>query len=311
MKNTRRLLFSAVAVALLVFSIQIPYAIAHRWQYITSAQARQLKFDHAFHKTTAGLSCDACHPLAAKSTSGRDDLLPRHAQCSDCHSVDKPGDCQVCHLSSSPSLSPRVAQYSPKFSHQQHVSPGKVQCEVCHKDLDSKYESSRMGHFPDMATCMDCHRERLVSNECSQCHEPKDDLVPPDHRNDWMRLHGLASVESEARCATCHNIAEYCQGCHQGDPILNPHPRDYAFRHGQDAHLSDSRCGVCHEDRSFCNECHAAMNILPADHFTAGWLTASGGKHADEAKFDLESCMSCHETPGQPPICARCHGGDR
>jgi hypothetical protein len=70
------------------------------------------------------------------------------------------------------------------------------------------------------------------------------------------------------------------------------------------------QCGTCHEDRSFCNECHASMNILPANHYRPGWVTASGGKHSDEAEFDLESCMSCHEAPGQQPICARCHGND-
>lgn len=310
MKSTRFLIYFCAAVALLVLSIQIPNALGRKWQRVTSAETRQLKFDHAFHKTNAGLACDACHASASKSGTGRDDLLPAHAQCTDCHSVDKPGECRVCHFSDTPSLSPRVSGYSPKFSHQRHVGPAAIQCEVCHKDLDSKYESTLAGHFPNMAACMDCHRERLVSNECSKCHEPTENLVPADHRNDWMRLHGLASAESEARCATCHNIAEDCQGCHQGDPIVNPHPRDYVFKHGQDAHLSDLRCGTCHEERSFCNECHTAMNILPANHFRPGWVTASGGKHADEAQFDLESCMACHETHGRQPICARCHGDE-
>jgi len=145
--------------------------------------------------------------------------------------------------------------------------------------------------------------------ECKTCHLPGEELKPDDHNAMWKQTHGIASASANANCAMCHQSGTKldCQACHQGDAVINPHPRNYMSSHGQDAHMSDMRCGTCHEQRSFCLDCHRDMNILPADHFRTGFVTSSGGTHSEAAEFDLESCMSCHDTPNVEPTCARCH----
>ncbi|MBU0507788.1 hypothetical protein KKH27_02980 [bacterium] len=296
----------AIACAAILGALLISGAASPRTAAQTSAEMRGLIFHHGLH-TQQGLECSACHNAQA-STIGRDDLLPAHANCSDCHDVEEKAGCGLCHRAENPKLSPRVGDYSPKFSHQRHVEAGKLECAVCHADLDAPLAEGKIGNYPGMAECMDCHAARRVKNECMTCHLATEDLIPLDHKLDWINHHGVAA-NTEAACAQCHK-SDDCQKCHSGDPVFMPHPRNYMSRHGQDAHLSDVSCSVCHDERDFCTSCHRQMNVLPVDHFKPGWATpppSDGGTHSEQALFDLESCMACHDTPGEQPVCARCH----
>ncbi len=312
MKHLSQSLFALLAAACLILAAMPGGTQAKKqWPLVSSAESRQLKFSHKLHVDENGQACEVCHANATASTSGFDDLLPTHAECATCHEVDDQNECSKCHLSASPSLSPRVNSYSEKFDHARHADKAELECSACHTDLDGGLPANSVGHLPNMAQCMSCHEQKLVKNECATCHMPYENLKPRDHENDWTHFHGAAAEVPGANCAMCHSaqtVANDCQSCHQGDPVLNPHPRNYVFRHGQDAHLSDMRCGECHEQRNFCSECHTAMNILPANHFKPGWVSASGGSHGEEAEFDLESCMSCHDRPATEPVCASCHG---
>ena len=268
-----------------------------------AAERRGLIFDHDKH-AQQGFECLACHD-AQKSTTGRDDLLPGHDICNQCHEIEIENECATCHRNPEPRLSPRVKDYSPKFSHERHNVAAKIECTICHTGLDAPIPDDKLGSFPKMAECMECHTTRRVKNECLTCHAATDDLQPADHKLDWLNHHGIAA-SGESECAQCHKTDD-CQKCHSGDPVFNPHPRNYISRHGQDAHLSDISCSVCHDQRDYCVSCHRQMNVLPADHFKPGWVTAGGGAHSEQASFDLESCMACHDTPGLQPTCARCH----
>ncbi|HEY3295560.1 MAG TPA: cytochrome c3 family protein [bacterium] len=277
-----------------------------------SATRRELKFSHGFHQEQ-GITCDQCHVNAKTSATGKDDLLPGHAQCSQCHDVQKTTECSTCHLSQAPKPSARIVDYSPKFSHQRHIEQGKLECTLCHTNLDSALTPHQMGHGPNMGECMTCHDQQLVKNDCSTCHLPTDKLKPEDHNLNWVYRHGMAaSSMTDVRCMMCHNTnqnaAMDCNRCHNGDQITNPHPRDYVTRHGADAHLSDVQCNVCHEV-SYCNDCHAQRQLVPPSHFKPNWANrTTGGDHKDRAEFDLESCMSCHDRPNAEPVCVQCHG---
>jgi hypothetical protein len=277
----------------------------------TAAQRRGLNFSHTLHVEANSVDCATCHGVAAKSQSGNDNLLPGHLQCVECHDVETANGCAMCHLSATPKEQPAISDYSPKFGHIRHVEKAKLTCGDCHKDLDKPLDADHRGHFPKMADCLACHDQRKATTECSACHTSDDSRKPQDHLVNWLNRHGAAaSMAEEQQCNQCHghsNIVE-CQSCHTGDPVFFPHPRNYIARHGQDAHLSDLRCATCHEQREFCNECHRQNNVLPSGHFRPGWVTTDGGEHSTEAGFDLESCMSCHESPSSEPICARCHG---
>ena len=260
------------------------------------------------------MECAACHVGMEQSASGLTNLLPGHPQCAECHDVQATTNCTMCHTSADPKPVAPITEYSIRFSHCDHLVRGKLECATCHQNLDQPLEVDRVGHFPNMAECMTCHDQRQVKNECLTCHTSEERLIPKDHVVTWLQQHGaVASFEEESRCLTCHgqpkSPAKDCQSCHNGDQIFFPHPRNYIARHGQDAHLSDLRCMTCHETQSDCNSCHRQMNVLPADHFRPGWVSGNeGGEHGTQAQFDLESCMSCHDSPKQEPVCARCHG---
>jgi len=259
-------------------------------------------FKHGQH---TDLDCAHCHSGVANSVAGTDNLLPTWNACSECHSeADVANKGIALGEQKDGFVFKYIADYSPIFRHKRHLENAKLECAACHTNLDEA-----VNHFPRMADCMKCHSERAVAMECNTCHLPGERLKPENHNVLWVQRHGGASMDLNANCTMCHASGSDldCQSCHQGDAVINPHPRNFLNSHGQDAHLSDMRCGTCHEQRSFCLDCHRDMNVLPNDHFRPGFVTPNGGTHGESAEFDLESCMSCHDTPNSEPTCARCH----
>ena len=278
----------------------------------TSAQFRGLNFSHTLHVETNGMECSACHGAVERSNYGGDHHLPSHAQCMECHDVETSNACGTCHLNASPAPQPKMTEFSPKFSHLRHVQNAKLECAQCHANLDAPLTEGRTGHFPHMNDCMECHDQRGTENECATCHMPQETLTPKDHALNWLNKHGaIASAEDETSCNQCHGRSQVvsCQSCHTGDQVFFPHPRNYIARHAQDARLSDLNCATCHDRQDDCNACHRQLNVIPGGHFKPGWVNRTdGGDHRDQAQFELESCMSCHDTPQQAPTCIRCHG---
>lgn len=299
----KRFIFLILSCAVIVVFIVGRFAVAK------PERAAPPAFSHAVH-IEQGLECSACHVGVETSKAGTDNLMPKWSACADCHehndlagkgiALGEPYDGFILKV---------ISDYSPGFGHQRHLSNAKLACTACHNNLDEPISAKQSGRFPTMSECMDCHVTRAVAMECNTCHLPGEKLVPDDHAVMWDQRHGIEAAAANANCSMCHISGSKldCQSCHQGDAVFNPHPKNYLSRHGHDAHLSDFRCGTCHEQRSFCVDCHAQMNILPADHFRPGFLTATGGRHAEAAEFDLESCMSCHDTPRREPTCVRCH----
>jgi hypothetical protein len=301
----------------LTILLTLCFAAAQAWsapKTSTMAEQRGLIFSHTLHVESNGLDCATCHVGVEKSRTGGDNLLAGHSQCAACHDVAAPSTCTMCHLSATPAPQPPISDYSAKFGHLTHVASAKLECAACHQDLDTPAAADHRGHFPSMSECMACHEQHQVSTACATCHTSTENLKPRDHLVNWLNSHGTeASLEQESRCNQCHNRigskAPDCQNCHNGDPVVSPHPRNYMSRHGQDAHLTDVTCTVCHEGLDDCNTCHREMNVYPSNHQRAGWaIPGEGGEHTSEAAADLESCMSCHETPGHDPVCVRCHG---
>jgi hypothetical protein len=304
-------LFVPLALSLALVTVVVAGSASRQ----TVAQRHQLNFSHKFHVEDNGVDCQSCHTTVAKSVTGRDDLLPGHTQCAECHDIQAPDNCAMCHSSATPKerYGARITDYSALFNHQVHLDKAKLACTVCHQNLDQPLPSDEVGHLPGMPQCMTCHEQRNASLECATCHTPDESVTPQDHLVNWLTRHGAeGAAEQDSRCAMCHgriaSPAPDCQSCHNGDQVFFPHPRNYISRHGQDAHLSDLRCATCHDVQNDCNACHRQLNVLPAGHYRPGWVTSDGGEHSTQAQFDLESCMSCHDSPKQEPVCVRCHG---
>lgn len=259
---------------------------------------------HAKHLLNE-VPCETCHAGAAASHAGADDLLPKKEVCAGCHDVEAANECSMCHSRpEEPLSSPRQTATAQKFPHATHVERG-MSCAECHGETVGAEPQ-----IPEKALCRSCHETVSDGGDCAVCHAESEPLRPQSHSAGWTSFHAVEARVNSASCENCHTQKE-CQDCHAGDNVRpRVHPLSYRFGHAVDARAGELACASCHEDREFCSSCHAAERILPRDHSRADWvLSRSGGRHAEEGRFDIESCMSCHESGAESPVCADCHGG--
>lgn len=252
---------------------------------LAGKEETELKFSHKLHAIENEIECATCHATAGDSKSGTDNLMPDMEVCGACHDVEDVEQCNLCHSDpENPRAVPRVIDYFPIFSHRMHTYKG-MECVECHKAVIQKEEVEPY-ILPDQKNCQTCHQTKKVK--------------PKTHGAQYYHLHGDDAkgnsnmVDISQTCNVCHT-ERYCQYCHEGDNLDRvTHPLNYAFTHSLDARGKERECAVCHMERSFCEDCHRENMIAPHNHY-AGWaLVGSGGRHVDEARNDLENCMSCH-----------------
>ena len=264
----------------------------------------KLGFSHKIHVTDQELACLDCHTSAENSESGTDNLMPEKSVCLDCHdNSDIEGLEAVV----------KIENYSPKFSHKLHLE-NDVKCENCHVNMGQK-ETSFPKALPTMNDCQSCHSSKLVATDCYSCHLEGENLKPVSHTLDFRHNHALLArldakeMTANMNCSSCHTT-QFCQDCHEGENLDRlTHPLNYEFTHALDAMNKQNNCTTCHTDRQFCNDCHRENNVMPHNH-TIGWVNnfpEDGGRHAVEARNDLDACASCHENNAQV-ICQPCHG---
>jgi hypothetical protein len=309
------------------------------------AAQSQIKFSHKYHIKEVGAECATCHPAAATSKLASDNLASAHDQCAGCHQDQVTNECGYCHTDPQNIVARPAADRVVVFSHEKHLAMKDVACVTCHQGLDEA-ELSGAANMPTMATCNTCHDNVKATNTCENCHTDFVTLLPADHkRSDFLRTH-QAEVrigEMTTNCQTCHTDA-FCQQCHQGAGIKefmhkdaavepraktftkdspkrtvlqNVHDLNYRFNHAIDARSKASDCSSCHSLESFCGECHQAGGNIsqglfkPKSHMVPGFTTigrgSGGGVHAEEARRDIESCISCHDVEGKDPTCMTCH----
>jgi hypothetical protein len=252
------------------------------------------------------VECETCHGAAATSAAGTDNLLPTMDTCGACHDVADDTKCGTCHTNvAEPVAAARRVSAVQKFSHQTHLADG-MQCTGCHR-AGAAGEPS----IPEMARCRSCHETASALKDCEVCHAASEPLRPVSHAPDWKSLHGVDARLDGVSCESCHTQKD-CQDCHSGDNVRpRSHRLNFAFDHALEARGNELSCRTCHEDAQFCSSCHTAENVLPRNHSSADWVlgaSVGGGRHAEEARFDLESCVSCHAGGESAPVCADCHG---
>ena len=290
MKRTSILLFAVIFI--LTFA-----------SFVTS-QDVEIKFSHNFHVQDVEAECLACHALAEESVNAADNLLPDMETCYNCHDEDT--ECSTCHKDPDNAVEyPRIAAYISKFPHAKHLAQ-EIDCATCHSGVE-KSENILDAHLPSMDTCQSCHQDIEKDSYCIDCHSPKKDLQPLDHKMDWAKAHGVSSQLTQD-CKKCHTENQ-CLDCHQGDNLdRKVHPLNFINNHSLSAKGNKDNCYTCHEELSFCSDCHRQELILPRSHSTAGWSNSkTGGRHAREAKMDLDQCLSCHNDTVSEPICVQCH----
>lgn len=132
-------------------------------------------YSHALHLTEAGMDCVECHigvETQLKAT------LPSIKRCKSCHTKSKtgsPDEALVVEAVISGTEIPwnRIYELPDHvfFSHRRHVKSGKVSCTVCHGEMEKLTEPATGPLKPfTMDTCMSCHDNKSISNDCLTCH---------------------------------------------------------------------------------------------------------------------------------------------
>ena len=138
------------------------------------APAQPIKFSHAVHAGQNKTDCNYCHYTARTSkTAG----IPAGSVCLNCHFLvrngTRSGATEIAKVlkaldDKKPVKWVRIYKLPDFvfFSHEQHVSAGKITCDACHGNVK---EMNRLYQVPDlsMGWCIDCHKTRKVnlSNE--------------------------------------------------------------------------------------------------------------------------------------------------
>ncbi len=219
--------------------------------------------------------------------------------------------------------------------------PAMQKCATCHR-LETSVQSEPARDTTKMAMAT-----TTAATACEACHTDLVTLLPRSHRvNNFIQEHKnparLGTVEN--KCATCHG-ENFCQECHDAANLVQNvklpanfhtpsapktsgndntkelivqkvHGLNYRFTHAIDAKGKESDCLTCHDQRTFCAECHSPNGIesnklTPVWHGGSSFVTigrgSGGGRHAQYARRDIESCATCHDTNGNDPSCTICH----
>ncbi len=135
----------------------------------------------------------------------------------------------------------------------------------------------------------------IESENCLQCHNPKNRKATPSH---GIKINHLIHLKNEIHCPICHNRVA--------------HPQEYKFdiTEKQDVVYEDNllmpHCMECHNGEKApreCEKCHTPdFELKPMNH-DKSWLS----KHGKQAQDDKEPCLLCH---WEKQFCINCHGMD-
>lgn len=278
------------------------------WRYLTGTQSKEaeyksptgLKFPHKRHLEES-LECTTCHPGAESSDNAG--FVSSIKKCGTCHDgidEEKPTEKHVSlyEKDGKPQFS-NVSKLDDgiKFSHKLHHDR-EIKCAECHRGIEDA-QAILTSFKLTMDDCINCHKSKNASTECSACH--KEDMKatkPASHMQNWKQNHGgvyrtgYDSSEVSSKCSLCHSDSS-CLACHQ---IERPRNHTDFWRtkgHGVNASFDRETCATCHRV-DFCVRCH--KETAPRSHVSS-WFPPTS-RH----------CYSCHIPGGTAEEgCAVCH----
>ena len=135
-----------------------------------------IAYNHKVHIDSAGLHCTDCHVHAGDMASAS---IPSLEVCQNCHSTEpiskSPEELKVLKYIAERKEIPWLRIYKVPdhvyFSHRRHVTGGKLECSACHGNVAEQTKPVSAPFLPvTMENCIDCHKQRKVSNDCLACH---------------------------------------------------------------------------------------------------------------------------------------------
>ncbi len=238
---------------------------------------REIIFSHERHNAMEGVECMNCHAGVDEVDMVTAANMPSMTTCNTCHNDKKATNtCESCHTNFTTLL---------PIDHQRSDFTRN------HRDL------TRLGSLT--TDCQTCHTETF----CQQCH------LNPELKSYAFGRQKDLTAEPSHKTSTKDSPKQTL--------LQNVHELNYRFTHGIDAKAKQADCQSCHSVQTFCAQCHEAggnitqLKFKPASHSVPGFTTlgrgSGGGLHAEEAKRDMESCISCHDVEGKDPTCMTCH----
>jgi hypothetical protein len=134
------------------------------------APKQPIAFSHKVHAGDLKLKCKMCHP---NSGSGETMQTVKSATCMQCHSAIKTDSPDIQKLAKGEIRWVRVYEIPSyvSFSHKTHLEAGSA-CEDCHGRVAERDQLTKEGDI-SMGGCMNCHRLKKVSIDCTFCHEQR------------------------------------------------------------------------------------------------------------------------------------------
>jgi hypothetical protein len=164
-----------VRILLAILTLSSLLSNARAAQQEQQAPRQPIEFNHLLHAGALKVKCKMCHPNADPGdTMG----LPEVSTCMQCHSAIPPKNAAMQKLQAFAKQNRdvdwvrlyQIPSYV-SFSHRAHLQAG-ASCETCHGAV-----AERVALFKEkdisMGACMNCHREKQASIDCSYCHAPR------------------------------------------------------------------------------------------------------------------------------------------
>ncbi|MFQ5747352.1 MAG: cytochrome c3 family protein, partial [Gemmatimonadota bacterium] len=138
-----------------------------------------IAFNHRKHTQDLGLACEFCHPYVRKGAHAG---LPDATTCALCHRAvqgESEESARTTELinAGDPLKFRKLFTLAPHvyYTHRRHAGIGQLECTNCHGDIAESETPPTRPVIPTrpadrMRFCIDCHREREQSVDCTSCH---------------------------------------------------------------------------------------------------------------------------------------------
>jgi cytochrome c2 len=168
-----------------------------------------IKFSHKIHAGDNKIDCKYCHVTAEESIHAG---IPSVQLCMNCHNVVKEGTNtgkeEIAKIYQALETGKPIEwikvhnlQDHVFFSHAQHVSVGKIDCEQCHGDVASM-DRIRQVESLGMGWCIECHRNTEVQ------------FLDNDFYTRYVKLHQELKSGERSRVTVDNIGGNECQKCH-------------------------------------------------------------------------------------------------
>jgi nitrate/TMAO reductase-like tetraheme cytochrome c subunit len=210
-------------------------------------------------------ACETCHNVSQREVTASGDIIIPH----DKHKTEGV-ECIQCHSGTAHGK----------------IADRKMTFQADYLKWDEKVGTAAMSEIewirPDMDTCMECHKARKVTTECTACHTTG--MVPDSHKKEDFKLktHGKQASTDLKDCNVCHKdmSSESLSDFEEVSTLtkyLNANKEQVKKKNHYDYAKANT----------FCRDCHSQRPQSHGSYFIK--------EHGELASQNKEKCMACHD----------------